>query len=153
LDEPTIGLDPQISESVRLTLKELNQKEGLTIILTTHQMDEAEFLSNRIAFLKEGEIIAEGEAEKLKKGLRFGDLIRFHYIGPPLDLDRVSALEGILKVEVREKQITILVDDRRKRLDSLIRILLSEQHIALQDVEVIEPDLEDVFIELAKTPH
>jgi len=153
LDEPTVSLDPQISESIRLCLKELNRREGLTIILTTHQMDEAEFLSDRIAFLKEGKIIAEGKADDLKRGLQFGEVIRIFYAGPPLRLEWFSSLEGILKVELGDHQITLSVDDRQKRLDPLIRTLTSQRDVVLRDVEILEPDLEDVFLELTKTPH
>jgi len=153
LDEPTVSLDPQISESIRLCLKELNRREGLTIILTTHQMDEAEFLSDRIAFLKEGKIIAEGKADDLKRGLQFGEVIRIFYAGPPLRLEWFSSLEGILKVELGDHQITLSVDDRQKRLDPLIRTLTSQRDVILREVEILEPDLEDVFLELTKTPH
>ena len=153
LDEPTVGLDPQISESIRRSLKEINQKEGLTIILTTHQMDEAEFLSDRIAFLRQGKIIAEGEGDELKRGIRLGDVIRIQYAGPPFNPDRLSLLEGILEVEIEDNRITVSVDDRGKRLDPLIRALTSGQHMVVKDIEILEPDLEDVFLELAKTPH
>jgi ABC-2 type transport system ATP-binding protein len=116
-------------------------------------MDEAEFLSDRIAFLKEGKIIAEGKADDLKRGLQFGEVIRILYAGPPLRLEWFSSLEGILKVELGDHQITLSVDDRQKRLDPLIRTLTSQRDVILRDVEILEPDLEDVFLELTKTPH
>ena len=153
LDEPTIGLDPQISETIRRGLKEINQEKGVTIILTTHQMDEAEFLSDRIAFLRQGRIVAEGEAAELKRGIRWGDMIRIHYTGPPFNPDCLSLLEGILEVKSDDRQITIFLDDRGKRLDPVLRILTSGQHLTVKNIEILEPDLEDVFIELAKTPH
>jgi len=63
LDEPTVGLDPKISETIRSHLREMNRQEGLTIVLTTHNMDEAEALSDHISFLHAGRIIAEGNAK------------------------------------------------------------------------------------------
>jgi ABC-2 type transport system ATP-binding protein len=153
LDEPTIGLDPQISESIRRELKEINRREGITIMLTTHQMDEAEFLSDRIIFLRQGEIIAEGKGEELKRGIRLGDRIKIQYAGPPFSPGHLSSLEGILQIEVRDNEITVRVDDRRKRLNSLLRTLMSEEDLIVKDVKILEPDLEDVFLELAKTPH
>lgn len=153
LDEPTVGLDPQICESIRLSLKEINRKDGLTIILTTHQMDEAEFLSDRIAFLREGAIIAEGKADELKQGIRLGEVIEIQYTGSLSGLDRLSSLDGVLEVEVRDNHITVSVDDPRKRLDPLIRTLTSAEHVVIKDVHIREPDLEDVFLELAKTPY
>jgi ABC-2 type transport system ATP-binding protein len=152
LDEPTVSLDPQISKTIHTQLKHLNQEEGLTIILSTHQMDEAELLSDRIVFLKKGNIITEGRASDLKRRLQFGDVIRILYTGPPPDLDLFSSLDGILKVDLGENRITLTVDDRRKRLDALIRIVTSQKNVSLQDIEFLEPDLGDVFLELAKTP-
>ena len=153
LDEPTMSLDPQISESIRLCLKELNRRDGLTIILTTHQMDEAEFLSDRIAFLKKGKIMVEGKADDLKRGLQYGEVIRIFYEGPPFRREWFSSLEGILKIEPGDHQITVSVDSRQKRLDPLIRTLMSRPDIRLRDVAILKPDLEDVFLELAKSPH
>ena len=153
LDEPTVGLDPQICESIRLSLKEINQKDGVTIILTTHQMDEAEFLSDRIAFLREGTIIAEGKPEELKRGIRLGEVIEIQYGGSLSGLDRLSSLDGVLEVKVKDDHITVSVDDLTKRLDPLIRTLSSEQHIVIKDINIREPDLEDVFLELAKTTY
>jgi ABC-2 type transport system ATP-binding protein len=153
LDEPTVGLDPQISESIRKSLKEINRKDGLTIVLTTHQMDEAEFLSDYIAFLRGGKIIAKGEADELKRGIRLGDVIRIQYAGASLKLDHLSSVDGILEVKIHDNKITVLVDDRNKRLDSLVRTLTSLQHIVIKNIEIMETDLEDVFFELAKTSH
>jgi ABC-2 type transport system ATP-binding protein len=152
LDEPTVSLDPQISKAIHRQLKALNREEGLTIILTTHQMDEAELLSDRIVFLKKGSIISEGTARDLKRRLQFGDIIRIHYSGPSPDQGLFFALDGILKIDLGENRITLTVDDRRKRLDPLIRMVTSQKDVVLQDIEFLEPDLGDVFLELAQTP-
>ena len=152
LDEPTVGLDPQIAESVRIRLKETNQQEKLTIILTTHHMGEAEFLSDRIAFLKKGIIVAEGDPETLKKGIRSRDRIKIQYEGVPLDGGLFLSVEGVSEVKEGDHEITVTVDDHRRRLDCLIRTLVSEPLRTVKDIKIEEPDLEDVFIELAKTP-
>ena len=133
-------------------LKEINRQDGLTIILTTHQMDEAEFLSDRIAFLREGTIIAEGKPEELKRRIRSREIIEIQYEGILPGSDRLASIEGVLKVEMREDHITFSVDDPGKRLDPLIRALTSEPRIVIKDIHIREVDLEDVFLELAKTP-
>ncbi len=153
LDEPTVGLDPQISESIRSSLKEMNREDGLTIVLTTHNMDEAEELSDHISFLQAGRIIAHGNAKNLKSKVRWGDTIRIRYDGPSLAPCGITSLTGILEVEVTENLVTITVDDHRKRLDTLMRTLVLQGNIILQDIEIIKPDLEDVFLELSKAPH
>ncbi len=67
LDEPTVGLDPQTRNHIWSYLKKLNQEEGLTVFLTTHHMEEADRVSDRIAIIDHGKIITEGSAEELKK--------------------------------------------------------------------------------------
>ncbi len=67
LDEPTIGLDPQTRNHIWAYLKKLNQEEGLTVFLTTHHMEEADRVSNRIAIIDHGKIIAQGSPEELKQ--------------------------------------------------------------------------------------
>ncbi|MEW6456835.1 MAG: ABC transporter ATP-binding protein [Acidobacteriota bacterium] len=67
LDEPTVGLDPDIAHKIRKIIKEIHEKNRITIILTTHYMNEAEFLSERIAFLRNGEILFTGTSEELKE--------------------------------------------------------------------------------------
>lgn len=67
LDEPTIGLDPQTRNHIWSYLKDLNQKEGITIFFTTHYMEEAEKMASRIAVIDHGKIVAEGNSEELKK--------------------------------------------------------------------------------------
>jgi ABC-2 type transport system ATP-binding protein len=67
LDEPTVGLDPQTRNHIWSYLKKLNQEEGLTVFLTTHHMEEADRVSDRIAIIDHGKIITEGSAAELKQ--------------------------------------------------------------------------------------
>jgi ABC-2 type transport system ATP-binding protein len=67
LDEPTTGLDPKSKRDVQRFLEELREEEGTTILLTTHDMNEAEHLCARIGFLAHGKLVAEGTAEELKE--------------------------------------------------------------------------------------
>jgi ABC-2 type transport system ATP-binding protein len=153
LDEPTTGLDPHISESIRKNLKEMNRQEGLTIVLTTHNMDEAEFLSDHISFLQSGKIIAEGNSRKLKSGILWGDIIRVRYEGCIVDPDKLTSQEGVLEMNVSDQLVSFTVDNHEKRLDPLVRALISDENFILHDIELIKPELEDVFLELAKAPH
>jgi ABC-2 type transport system ATP-binding protein len=66
LDEPTLGLDPQTRNQLWTQVKKLNQEDGVTVFLTTHYMDEAERVANRIAIIDHGHIVAQGTAEQLK---------------------------------------------------------------------------------------
>lgn len=153
LDEPTVGLDPKISETVRRTLKQISREKGLTLILTTHQMREAEFLSDRIAFLREGRIVAEGNPDDLKRGIRYGEKIRILYDGPVLFSGELSGLEGVLGTEGDDHLVTVTVDDHSKRLDPIIRRLSSDSRRVIRNIDIVTPDLEDVFLELAGSSH
>ena len=83
LDEPTLGLDPDVSIRIRAQIAELRRERGTTIILTTHYMREAEELCDTIAFIKGGRILAEGSADALKRQIRIGDVIALR-LDPPL---------------------------------------------------------------------
>ncbi len=74
LDEPTVGLDPDIARKIRMLIQSIHKQTGKTIIVTTHYMQEAEELCGRIAFLKKGEIIAEGTSSDLKNKLQASTL-------------------------------------------------------------------------------
>lgn len=152
LDEPTVGLDPHIAESIRIRLRETNRQEGLTIILTTHHMGEAEFLSDRIAFLRKGLIVAEGDPETLKRGIRSRDRIKIEYEGFPIEGSLLRSMEGVFEVKAGDHEVTVTVDDHQKRIDSLLRTFVSEPLRKIKDIKMMEPDLEDVFIQLAKAP-
>lgn len=74
LDEPTVGIDPDLAHRIRRFIKDLHSEKGITILLTTHNMKEAEELSHRIAFINEGRVVAQGTAWELKTLLQKRDL-------------------------------------------------------------------------------
>src|SRR5438094_842011 len=86
LDEPTLGLDPDVSIRLRAQIAALRRERGTTIILTTHYMREAEELCDQIAFIKDGRILAQGTADELKRQIRIGDVIALR-LDPFLALD------------------------------------------------------------------
>ena len=148
LDEPTLGLDPDVSIRIRAQIAELRRERGTTIILTTHYMREAEELCDPIAFIKGGRILAEGIADDLKRQIRIGDVIALR-----LDPRRPRAdsrdLPGVLQVQARGDRIDCTVDAADKRLPEILRWLV-EQGVLVRDCQVREPDLEEVFVELAR---
>src|SRR4030095_4487364 len=82
LDEPTLGLDPDVSARIRERVAGLQRERGMTIVLTTHYMREAEELCDEIAFIKRGRILARGTADELKRQIRIGDIIALR-LDPP----------------------------------------------------------------------
>ncbi len=147
LDEPTLGLDPDIAARMRAQIKALRQDRGTSILLTTHYMREAEELCDEIAFIKSGEIPVRGTADALKRQIRIGDVIALR-LDPPV-WDRLADLPGVLRCVSQDGRIECTVDSAEKRLPEILR-LLHEHGFAVRDVDVHEPDLEEVFVELAK---
>jgi ABC-2 type transport system ATP-binding protein len=147
LDEPTLGLDPDVSIRIRAQIAELRRERGTTIILTTHYMREAEELCDTIAFIKDGRILAEGSADALKRQIRIGDVIALR-LDPPVP-ERMGELPGILQLHVRGERVECTVDAADKRLPEILRWLV-EQGVLVRECQVKEHDLEEVFVELAR---
>jgi ABC-2 type transport system ATP-binding protein len=147
LDEPTLGLDPDVSVRVRRHVADLRREQGVTIVLTTHYMREAEELCDEIGFIKDGRILAHGTADALKRQIGLGDVIALK-LDPPR-LDWLAEAPGVLRVAPRDGWLELTVDEAEKRLPDLLRALLAEG-VVVRNVKVHEPDLEDVFVELAR---
>jgi ABC-2 type transport system ATP-binding protein len=147
LDEPTLGLDPDVSIRLRAQIASLRRERGTTIILTTHYMREAEELCDEIAFIKAGRILAQGTADALKRQIRIGEVIRMR-LDPavPAGLDRMP---GILQAHTRGEHVELTVDTVDKRLPEILR-WLHEQGVLVRDCQVQEPELEEVFVELSR---
>jgi ABC-2 type transport system ATP-binding protein len=147
LDEPTIGLDPEARREVWQQISALN-KEETTIILTTHYMDEAEKLCNRIAFVDKGRLISLDTTENLRKLIPAGDLIE-------IGADAVN--DAVLK-ELRENDTIISASFRDRILHisaqsgstvlPVIVSLLEKHAVAMNSIAIRRPTLEDVFIYL-----
>ena len=146
LDEPTLGLDPDVSVRVRERVAALRRQRGMTIVLTTHYMREAEELCDEIAFIKAGLILARGTAADLKRQIAVGDLITFRLDAP---VPWLADAPGVLRLAERDGRVECTVDDAEKRLPDLLRALFAEG-VVVRDVRVSEPELEEVFVELAR---
>ena len=147
LDEPTVGLDPDISVRIREQIAALRRSRRMTILLSTHYMREAEQLCDEVAFLRAGEILAGGDPATLKREVLLGDRVEFVVEG---DAWRgLADLPGVLSCTSSAGRVRVIVDDARKRLPEIFRHL-DERGIPVSDVTVTEPTLESVFIELAR---
>jgi ABC-2 type transport system ATP-binding protein len=147
LDEPTLGLDPDVSARIRRRVADLTRTRGMTIVLTTHYMREAEELCDAIAFIKRGQILAQGTAAELKRRIQLGDVITLR-LDPPCPA-ALRARPGLLRYVESDGWVECTVDTAEKRLPELLR-LLHEEGAVVHDIQVREPELEEVFVELAK---
>jgi ABC-2 type transport system ATP-binding protein len=148
LDEPTVGLDPDVSIRIREEILSIHRERGMTVLLTTHNMKEAESLCGRIAFLKEGRILTTGTAEDLKRMVRIGDRLKIEFNGRIQEEELLHA-EGVINFTVSDHQCEIIVDEGEKRLGTLV-VMLAQGGAQIRKVTLGQTDLEDVFIEFAK---
>jgi ABC-2 type transport system ATP-binding protein len=147
LDEPTIGLDPESRREVWQQIAKLNA-EKTTIILTTHYMDEAEKLCNRIAFLDKGRLIALDVLENLKRLIPEGDLIEVGF--DTIDERVVIAIREkslINSVEVKQQKLIISAKNGSKVLPEIVTIF-ENFSLPMTSISIHSPSLEDVFIYL-----
>ncbi len=147
LDEPTLGLDPDVSVRVRRHIAALRRERGMTIVLTTHYMREAEQLCDEIAFIKSGRVLARGTAGELKRQIRIGEVIALR-IDPPF-APWLADAPGVLRCVEAGGRIECTVDEAEKRLPEILRRLHDEGAV-VREVQVREPELEEVFVELAR---
>jgi ABC-2 type transport system ATP-binding protein len=143
LDEPTLGLDPASRETMWRYIQRLVKEERMTVILTTHYMEEADVLCNRIGIIDKGRIVALDTPKGLKAGLG-GDVIRIktqqqqHYNNP----DKISQLDFVRKVEQNDGFLVVSVNNAKRDLPILLR------HVEAEMAESASPTLNDVFIHL-----
>ncbi len=138
LDEPTIGLDPQSRERTWEYVKRVVREEGTTVVLTTHYMEEADLMCDRIGIIDRGKIAALDRPAKLKEALG-GAVVRLR--APGAELERVRRVIGVTKVEVHDEWIEISLQNAHERLAAVLGAI-----DGVRSVEVHEPTLNDVFL-------
>jgi len=155
LDEPTVGIDPQSRRHILDNVKALN-RQGMTVLYTTHYMEEAQELSNRIAIMDQGQMIAQGSHEELVQIV--GELDRVDLAinaesAPLIDGWRVT--EGVHEISAEacpepgrgDGKLTLLVDDSNRVLPRLFESAV-RLGVRITSVEIHEPNLEAVFLHL-----
>ena len=151
MDEPTVGIDPQSRRNILDSIKDLN-RQGTTVLHTTHYMEEAQELSDHIAIMDQGQVIAYGTHAELVKIV--GELDRIELtISAPLTgesaqvLERWQAIEGVRRVSTENGKCTLLVEDSNLVLPRLFESA-AQAKARIASVEIQEPNLEAVFLHL-----
>jgi ABC-2 type transport system ATP-binding protein len=147
MDEPTVGIDPQSRRHILDSIKALN-REGMTVLYTTHYMEEAQELSDHIAIMDRGTVIASGTHEELVRIV--GEFDRITFTMPEIS-ERLESnwrkIEGVEAVTSDDGHATVLASDSRTVLPRLIQVSLETgDHLVSLDIE--EPNLEAVFLHL-----
>jgi len=155
LDEPTVAMDPRNASMIRSKIRELNNKHGKTILLTTHLMHEAEQLCDRVAIIDKGRILAVGSPQELKATLKGKSSIEIDIEGNNVQSLMVSLekLDGVLSVASSYMRINhrdavrvrVICDSPREILPDIINRIIEEK-LNILYINPQEPTLEDVFM-------
>ncbi|MFZ3339587.1 MAG: ATP-binding cassette domain-containing protein [Terriglobales bacterium] len=146
LDEPSVGLDPQTRLLLWEIIREYNQK-GHTVLLTTHNMEEADTLCQQLAIIDHGKIIAQGTPEALKASIPGGYLLRLRFAHDPAQLlEKLAALAGVTEVRATGENGADLYAGRGGSLIPEIVNAAAALAVELSDVHISEPSLENLFL-------
>ncbi|MCY4088188.1 MAG: ABC transporter ATP-binding protein [Actinomycetia bacterium] len=146
LDEPTTGLDPEARVAMWAELERLVQEERLTVLLTTHYLEEAERLTDRLAIVSRGAVVVEGTPDALKSSLR-GDAVTVELGERSAEAAAgiVAALAGVEEAQAHERVLRARVADGRKAVPEILSAL-EAGGIAVATVTVARPSLDDVYM-------
>ena len=146
LDEPTTGLDPEARVSLWRELEALARRETLTILLTTHYLEEADELSDRLAIVSRGRVVVEGTPEELKSGL-VGDAVTLELADGKVARAQevVASLGGVHEAVVHERTLVSRVRDGAKAVPGILSAL-DREGIPVAAVTVARPSLDDVYL-------
>ena len=160
LDEPTLGLDPNFARQIRRQIKELSEKHRKTVLLTTHYMDEADKLCDRVAFINNGNIVAVDTPNRLKAMVKETELVEVAVYDPPAGIEKhirsVLPDAKVVKLipgnedEGNPSRIKIIGGNAEENVGAIIDAL-RQKNIRIGCLNVGVPTLEDVFIKLTGT--
>jgi ABC-2 type transport system ATP-binding protein len=143
LDEPTLGLDPQTRNHLWTYIATLAKDKGITIIITTHYMEEADRLCNRIAIIDKGRIIAIDTPKNLKDGLG-GDLVTIRSPDPAGVVHALSE-PWIIRAEIHKDDVVVSLKNADQYVSTIVT-LLNKQQVPITSISIHKPTLEDVFL-------
>ena len=149
MDEPTVGIDPQSRRNILDAVKELN-RQGMTVLYTTHYMEEAAELSNRVGIIDHGQLIALGTQKELTEMVGAHETLRLH-LAEDQDAaalaDALRTLPGVIQSSTTDHQVALIVDEAEEALTPVIT-RANELGSKIRSVDIQEPNLETVFLHL-----
>jgi ABC-2 type transport system ATP-binding protein len=150
LDEPTSGLDPRSSKDIRDLMEELSGRERRTILLSTHRLEDAERLCDRVMIIREGASVVIGTPEELQRKIAGTPVLEIRLRGAPgRAADAVRALDGVIDVAVNApaSRLTVTLEDPEAFTPEVVRAVVRADGKVLS-VGVVEPSLEEAYLKL-----
>jgi ABC-2 type transport system ATP-binding protein len=149
MDEPTVGIDPQSRRAILDSVKALNQ-QGMTVLYTTHYMEEAEEISDRVGIIDHGELIALGTQAELNRQVGEKDTLVLHIDenqnGEDLAV-AVRKIKGVLKADITDHTVAVIAQEAEEIMAPVITTA-NELGVKIRSVDIQEPNLEAVFLSL-----
>ncbi len=149
MDEPTVGIDPQSRRAILDTVKDLN-RQGMTVLYTTHYMEEAAELSHRVGIIDHGELIALGTQDELTKQVGQTDTLILH-IGENEDTEALAEslknIPDVLEANAADHEVSIITPQAENILATVVGAA-NERGIKIHSIDIREPNLEAVFLHL-----
>ena len=149
MDEPTVGIDPQSRRAILDSVKELN-RGGMTVLYTTHYMEEAQELSNRVGIIDHGELIALGTQAELTRQVGQTDTLILHVSeaeDPQPLADALKGLPGVTRADVTDHEVTVITPSAEELLAPAVT-RANDLGIKIHSIDIREPNLEAVFLHL-----
>jgi len=147
LDEPTTGLVPQGRAAIWEHLTKIHREEGITLVITTHYMDEAEGLCDRIAIVDYGKIVALGTPRELKQKVSGGDIVEANFTKlPESALKALEEADFVLEIKKRDDGLTILAKDGAEAVPRIVE-LVDAKGGKIRTITLRELTLDDVFLQ------
>ncbi len=149
MDEPTVGIDPQSRRAILDTVKDLN-KQGMTVLYTTHYMEEAEELSDRVGIIDHGELIAIGTQKELTQQIGQTETLVLH-LGETDDAQSLAkslhGVKDILEARASDHEVSVMAHEAEDVLATAVT-KANERGIKIRSIDIHEPNLEAVFLHL-----
>lgn len=148
MDEPTVGIDPQSRNNILETVKHLNQERQMTVVYTSHYMEEVQYLCQRVAIVDHGKVIAKGSLDEVRQLIGSHATVRLKVseVAEPL-VAAVGAVPGVEQVRGEEQSLVVVVQDTADCLPGLLGAVAGTGKRVL-GLEIEEPNLEAVFLHL-----
>lgn len=148
LDEPTSGLDVKSSRQIRKLIKKLN-KEGVTVFLTTHNLQEASSLCSTVAIIKKGKIIAIDSPENLRSTIESSQFVDVVFDRKITDISGIKKIESVNKIIQQDKNLKVYTSQPVK-IAAELHELVRDKPVKITDIRTSRPSLEDVFVHLTE---
>ena len=145
LDEPTSGLDVQSARLIRRIVRDFN-RSGLTVFLTTHNMDEAEEVSSRVAIINRGRIVAIDTPERLRSAMQSSQYVEVVFAERPLDEPGLKSLAGVSEMTAREGSFRLFTETPGRVAVEVVRFA-DAKGLEITHLCTRRPSLEDVFLQ------